>query len=155
MNELPGWWLALSGFFFIANILLMGALVYVLLIVVPSYLRKLQPRVDSIAAKVDAIGHKVEQLATTTTATVETVGSRAKSVAGSVDSIAHTASKQFERFSPFIVGALTAIKLVRALSEVQRGKSVAKATSRESLDDKNGKVEGVKKPAKVDKRTRR
>jgi hypothetical protein len=53
---------------------------------------------------------------------VDGVGGKAKSVAGSAEIVATSASRQFERFSPLLVGALTAIRIVKAVSDARRPK---------------------------------
>lgn len=153
MSEIPTWWLAVSAVFFVVNVVMMIAIVYLAVHLV-KILQGLQPKIETISTRVDAIGQRVEEVATSTQATLASLGGRAQSVATSVDTIAHVASRQFERFSPYLVGALTAIRLVKALAEVKQGRSLAKATTQANLDE-DRKEEALEKAAKVDKGRRK
>lgn len=116
MNEIPTWWLVLSGLFFVANMLLFVVLAFVGLRVV-AMLKDLQPKIVNLTTKVEGIAEKVTELTETTKVTVENVGGRAKNVAGSVELIAHSASRQFERFSPLLVGGITLLRLLSAVRQ--------------------------------------
>ncbi|MEA2551925.1 MAG: hypothetical protein QOJ65_101 [Fimbriimonadaceae bacterium] len=142
MNEIPGWWLGISAAFFVVNILLFIGLV-VFLFMLMKWMKELHPKIEALTQRVESIGKNVEELTVHVKTTAESLGGRAKSVASSVDSIAHVASTQFERFSPYAVGALTAIRLIKALTELKRGRSVSKATSRAALED--GKADKTKR----------
>lgn len=144
--SLVQWWLGISIAFFILNILLFIGLI-VFLIALMKWMKEMKPKIDAIGTRVEAIGKNVEELTEHVKSTAETVGGKAKSVATSVDSIAHLASTTFEKFSPYVVGALTAMRLVRAALEMKRGLSVSKATSRKALEDGKGKTKRGKASA--------
>lgn len=133
MNELPMWWLIISAVFFVINIFFFIGMIFAGMTLL-RMIKEMQPKVTALTERVDSIGKHVEELAISARTTVEGVGGRAKSVVTSVDSIAHMASAQFERFSPLFVGALTAIRLVKALGEVRKGAGVGKATSKKALE---------------------
>lgn len=140
MNELPGWWLGLSAVFFVVNILLFIALI-VLIFFVIKFVKELTPmlqrvttQVEALSQRVHGIAGKVEEIADNTKTTLDAVGGRAKSVSSSVDLIANSASRQFEKFAPFIVGATTAIRLVRSLAEIRKGAKPKEATTKKALE---------------------
>ena len=135
MNGMPGWWLAISAFAYVCLSLVCIALIVTAFFVV-KFLKEVSPKIISIEAQVQELVKKVQELATNINETVNNVGGRAKGVVGSAEGIAQSASRQFERYSPFVVGALTAIKLVRALSDAKKGRSLGKATSRKGLAKK-------------------
>lgn len=126
MTEIPPFWLWVSGAFF-----LLGALFFLTLIIAMVLLvikvNQLAPqvqetikKVNGLTAQVQDISQKVGQIATNLNSTVTEVGGRAKGVVGSVELVTQSASRQFERFSPFVVGAVTAIRLVRSLAEMRK-----------------------------------
>ncbi|RYG22622.1 hypothetical protein EON82_16550 [bacterium] len=135
MTTIPTWWLILSAIFFVANIFLYIALGLAAL-KLASVVKDLSPRIVAIEKQIQELVKKVSELATNLNHTVSSVGGRAKGVVGSAEGIAQSASRQFERFSPFVVGALTAIRLVKALNESKKGRSLAKATSRKGIAKK-------------------
>jgi hypothetical protein len=151
MNEVPMWWLVLSAVFFVLNSILIFALIY-LIVELVKFLRGVQPKLVSLTEKVEAIGSRVEELATSVRTTSENLGGRAKSIAGSVDLVAHSASKQFERFSPLIIGVLTALRLMKAVQEYRRGKTVAAATTQAATEPKETVEEQKKVDRKLEKR---
>jgi len=126
MNEIPTWWLAVSGAFYFFGTLFMIVLIFVSLQLV-KMTKELKPKIDSISARVDAIGKNVEELTEHVKSTAETVGGRAKNVSASVESIAQLAAGTFERFSPYVVGAMTAMKLVSGFMQMRRTMAPARA----------------------------
>ena len=141
MNQpLPTWWLVLSAIFFVTTIVALGAVAYLSLTVV-KLVRDVRPKVDEIGKKVGVLSEKVEGIAAnvqdlteSVKGTVTNVGARASHVAGSVELVANSASRQFERFAPFITGALTAIRLAKALNEMRAGRSPVAATTNQALE---------------------
>lgn len=133
MNDMPQWWIYVSGAFFLVNLLLFATLIYLVLFLI-GWMKEMKPKIDALSKRVDAIGQNVEEISVHVKATAETVGGRAKSVATSVDSIAHMASTTFEKFSPLVVGAMTAMRLVKAYGEMRKGMSPAQATSKRALE---------------------
>lgn len=142
MTEIPPIWLWLSGIFFFVNIcLFIGWIVAIVKLV--GFIKTVTPKVNEISGKVNDLVVKVEQVAvrveevaTSVKETVDGVGGRAKGVVGSAELIAQSASRQFERFSPFVVGAMTAMRLIKALNEMRHGKSATDATKKKNLKDK-------------------
>ena len=145
MNEVnPGLiqtWIWISMFFFIVNIALFASLIFLVFMLI-KWMKEMKPKIDAISTRVESIGQNVEEISVHVKATAETVGGRAKSVATSVDSIAHMASTTFEKFSPLVVGALTAMRLVKAYGEMRRGMTPAQATSKKALE--NGRAKRAK-----------
>lgn len=133
--EVPTWWLVLSGIFFVMNIVLFGALAFAAIKLV-GILKDLTPRIVAIEGQVQDLIKKVQDLTHNLQETVSSIGGRAKGVVGSAEGVAQSASRQFERFSPFVIGALTAIRLVKALNESKKGRSLAKTTSRKGMAKK-------------------
>lgn len=141
-NDIPNWWLIVSALFFVANLVFFIVLAY-LGVTLVRVLKETKPKVDEISTKVSALVTKVEQVAVrveevanSVKETVDNVGGRAKGVVGSAELVAQSASRQFERFSPFVVGAMTAMRLVKALNEMRHGRSAASATKKGTLKKK-------------------
>ena len=133
MNEVPNWmitaWFWLSACFFFLNILLLICLV-VAGVMILRLISELKPKIDSLEQnvqgliqKVQGVAERVEEVATSVKNTVENVGGKAKGMAGSAELVAQSASRQFERFSPFVIGAITAIRLVTALRQFKAAKA--------------------------------
>ncbi len=132
MTPMPTWWLVISAFAYICLAIVCISLAVTAFFVV-KFLKDVQPRVASIEGQVKELVGKVQELTTNINETVNNVGGRARGVVGSAEGMAQSASRQFERFSPFVVGALTAIRLVKALKEAKEGRSLAKATSKKGI----------------------
>lgn len=120
MNDIPSWWLILSGIFFVLNIIWFAILSIVMLKLV-SVVSGLQPEIRSLSERVKTLVDKVEDLAVTVKETVADVGSKTKGVVGSVELVAQTASRQFERFSPLVIGALSLLRVMRAVGDMRGG----------------------------------
>jgi uncharacterized protein YoxC len=140
MSEIPTWWLVLSGVFFFMNILFFVAMTFAML-ALARMVKNIQPQISGLSTKVhglidtvENVAKRVEEVAASVRQTVEGVGGRAQGVIGSAEVVAHSASKQFEKFSPFVVGALTAMRLVKALNEMRHGRSAAQATKKKTLE---------------------
>jgi hypothetical protein len=99
-------------------------------------MQQMSAKVAELTKKVEVLAVRVEEVATTMKETVGNVGQKASGILGSVELIAQSASKQFERFSPFIVGAMTAMRLVKSLNEMRHGKSAMEATKGKTLEKK-------------------
>jgi hypothetical protein len=146
MTQFPPWVVYAAGVFFLVQIAFTLGLIYAVWKLVQA-IQQIAPKVEAISVKVHDIGEKVEDLTTNVKGTLEALGGRAKSVAGSADLIAHTASRTFEKFSPVVIGILSALRILKAVKEYRAGQSVAEATSPKTLD------KGARKEAaKVDKK---
>lgn len=132
MTEIPTWWLILSGLFFFMNLVLFAALAFAAVKLV-GILKQLTPKIVAIEGQVSDIAKKVQELTASIKETVDNVGGKAKGVVGGAEGVVQSASRQFERYSPFVIGSLTAIRLVSALSQARNGRSLKKATSRKGL----------------------
>lgn len=151
MTQIPAWVIIFAGIFFVVQTLFtLGLLVG--LFFVARALAQLGPKVAAIGDKVHDIGVKVEDLTTTVKATVDNVGGRAKSVAGSADLIAHAASRSFEKFSPYVIGIMSALRILKAVREFRQGSSLADATKQKALDPKR---ETIKDAVELDKKRRK
>ena len=128
----PMWWLVLSGLFFFMNIVLFGALAFAAIKLV-GVAQGVLPRVVAIEKQVQDIAKKVQDLTANIQQTVSELGGRAKGVAGSAEGVVQSASRQFERYSPFVIGSLTAIRLVSALNKARMSK-----VERTAKDSKRG-----------------
>lgn len=115
----PTWWLVLSGLFFFMNIVLFAALAFAAVKLV-GILKELTPKIVAIEKQVQDLVKKVQDLTASLQQTVSELGGKAKGVAGSAEGIVQSASRQFERYSPFVIGSLTAIRLVSALSQARK-----------------------------------
>lgn len=124
-NEIPQWWFALSAIFFVVNIILFIAVIAAVWKLV-QFFEAIQPKVQEISTqvntlivKVDRVADRVEEVAVSVRDTVEGVGGRAKGVASSVEIIAHSASRQFEKISPLVVGAMTAFRIIKGIRDLR------------------------------------
>jgi hypothetical protein len=144
-EQFPSWVVYAAGVFFLVQIVFTLGLIFAVWKLVQA-IQQITPKVEAISVKVHEIGEKVEDLTTNVKGTFEALGGRAKSVAGSADLIAHTASRTFEKFSPVVIGILSALRILKALKEFRAGQKLADATTPKSLD------KGVKGAAKVDKK---
>lgn len=146
MNEIPSWVVVWAGVFFIVQtvftLCLIGAVIFLII-----EIKKITPKVAAIGDKVNDIGEKVDDLTANVKTTVEALSGRAKSVAGSADLIAQTASRTFERFSPAVVGILSALRILKAIQEFRRGAHAGDSSKPKSLGE-----QGSSESAKVDKR---
>ena len=132
MNGIPIWWLVLSGLFFFMNLVLFGVLAWAAIKLV-GILQAITPTVVAIEGQVSDLVKKVQELTASVQETVSNVGGKAKGVVGSAEGVVQSASRQFERYSPFVIGSLTAIRLVSALSKARQGTGLAKATSKKGF----------------------
>jgi len=143
-NEIPLWWLILSAIFFIVAIVLVVILAIVGLKVV-EFLNTVKPKVDEISGKVsdlvvkvEHVAVRVEEVATSVKDAVEGVGGRAKGVAGSVELIASSGARQFEKFSPIVVGIMTALRLAKSVSDFRSSQKHPNALQRHVPAKKGG-----------------
>ncbi len=147
-------WFWLSVIFFLLSILLMVG--YIALgVVIFRFVKEMRPKVDALEKnvqtaiqRVHVVSERVEEVAASVKATVDNVGDKAKGVATSAELVAHTASRQFERFSPILIGALTAIRVVSAIRESRKSKAQKIAEKEAEQASKNshlglGKVLGA------------
>lgn len=132
---MPTWWLVISAIAYVCLAITCIALAVTALFVV-KFLKEIAPKVVAIEGQIQDVVKKVQDLTVSIHDKVESLGGRAKGVVGSAEGIAQSASRQFERFSPFVIGALTAIRLVKALNDAKKGRSLAKATSRRGIAKK-------------------
>lgn len=139
MNEtIPTWWLVLSGIFFALNIVLF-AVVGVLAIKLVEMQKEMKPKLAELTTKVNSIAENVDQITKHLNDTLTNVGGHAKSVAGSADHIASLASSTFERFSPLVVGVMTALRLFGAIRDFRRS------------SEKKRKIEDIKEAREIDR----
>ena len=126
MNEIPIWWLVLSGlFFFLSTVLcIVGivALIYLIRLV-----KELAPRIEALEAavrelifKVHAVAERVEEVAASVRDTVRSVGGKASHVAGAADLVATAATKQFDRIAPIVSVLVTGFKIFRAVQGLRK-----------------------------------
>lgn len=120
------WWLVVSAMFFVLNIVFFGVMSYAVL-KLTKVVGELQPQVSTLVKRVEEVAHRVDELTTTVKDSVEQIGGKAKGVIGSVELVAQSASRQFERFSPFVVGAMTAMKLIKGLKDMRGAQKGPKA----------------------------
>lgn len=116
---LATWWLIISMVFFLFGIGVLITLLVVMLKLV-KMVQELRPKIETLTTRVDSIGKNLEELTAHVKVTAESVGGKAQSVATSVDSIAHLAANTFERFAPYIGGALAAMKLFSGFMQMKR-----------------------------------
>lgn len=115
---MPAWWQYLSAVFLVVNILFFAVLSFVLIKVL-TLMQEIKPKVDALTGKVDSLVTTVDGIANSIKETVDGIGGKARGVAGSAELVAHTASTTFERFSPMVVGVMTAIKIIGAISKIR------------------------------------
>ena len=115
---MPAWWQYLSAVFLVVNILFFAVLSFVLIKVL-TLMQEIKPKVDALTGKVGSLVTTVDGIANSIKETVDGIGGKARGVAGSAELVAHTASTTFERFSPMVVGVMTAIKIIGAISKIR------------------------------------
>lgn len=136
MTEIPTWWLGLSAAFFVVNIILFIGMTIALAVIV-KMLKELQPKMAVMMLKVEAASEKaqlaaakVEALAASAQATVSNVGTKAKTVAGAADGLAHVAAFQVQRFLPAVGAVVSGYKLLRAIMDMRSKSHRADANRR-------------------------
>jgi len=112
-------WLIVSLIFFLFAIGVLITLLVVMLKLI-KMVQELKPKIDSLTSRVDSIGKNLEELTAHVKVTAESVGGRARNVATSVDSIASLASSTFERFAPYVTGAMAAMRLFSGFMQMRR-----------------------------------
>lgn len=120
MNEIPMWWLLLSGFAFLINA---AAFVFLSLGVFRLFgiVRDLQPKIASIATKIELLTERVDHVATnvkgftdSAKGTMESVGGGASSIVGAISGLTTSSTRRLEKFSPYVMAAIAAFKLISA-----------------------------------------
>ena len=130
MNQIPEWWLIVTGLACLLFVVLMGALVFLLvtLIKVVKELQKpvaslivqvneLVPSVKSLIVKVEELTVKVDGIADSTRGTVDIVGAKAQGIATTVDRVTTIVSQRLQQYAPVIGTVLTGIRLFNAFRE--------------------------------------
>ena len=74
--QIPDWWLWVSALFFIVNILFFGAMIMVLL-KLARLIQDVNPKIVALTERVDTIGKRVEEIATSVRTSVDSVGGAA------------------------------------------------------------------------------
>ncbi len=131
MNEIPTWWLILSGLFFALHSVLLLSMVIAIFMIV----RKMGPlvqKVDQIAQKVDGLVKDTGEKVTRITSNIAGVTDNAKRVAGAV-------SENVGRWAPYAAGAMAIMKLGQTAREMKKGPAEKAADQA-----KNGVKTGVK-----------
>ena len=123
MSGMPTWWLVISAFAYVCLALVCISL-FVTAIFVIKFLKDIAPKVNAIEGQVQDLIKKVQDLTTSVQQTVSELSGKAKGVVGSAEGVAQSASRQFERYSPFVIGSMTAIRLVGALNGIRKNKAL-------------------------------
>lgn len=150
MNDVPTWlattWFYLSSIFFLLGIVLLVGIGFAG-IKVMKLLEEMKPKVDALEANVQGlvvklhnVADRVEELTESVKSTVDNVGGHARGVAGSADLVAKVASREFERFSPWLVGTVTAMRLI---GEFRRARHAPKEASKDGKPTKRGGLAGT------------
>ena len=139
MNELPSWWLFLTGlaavviaiFFIVMCALLYQIAKFAKEVRAPvenlvEKVNDLVPEVKSLVQKVEALTVKVEGIAESTRGTVDLVGDKAKGVAGAVESIATIAATRFRAYAPILGAAMAGMRLYSMFVEARTKKGSVK-----------------------------
>ena len=133
MNEIPSWWLAVSGLFFVLN-----AVLFVFLIVAAiqfmKFMKDVAPRIEALEkstqeliVNVQGVAKRVDEVAASVKETVDSVGGKARGLASSAELVVSATSRQFERITPVVTGVLTAIKVIRAVRDLRHARQEKKA----------------------------
>ena len=75
MTEIPSWWLAVSGVFFVVNIFLFAA-IFVAVLKLVKITQELAPKVNALVDRVEKVAERVEEVAESAKGTVDAVGGR-------------------------------------------------------------------------------
>jgi hypothetical protein len=143
-SQIPTWWLVVSGIFFALNVLFLIALTIVMLalakviVAMKPKLTSLESSVQSLVEKVSSIASNVEDLSATVKTTIEKVGGSAQVVAGNAQLVSQTASREFEKFSPLVVGAIATIRVMTALNDFRLNRKAKAEGKSVKHDGKSG-----------------
>lgn len=122
MNELPMWWVVVSGIFFGLGILVcVGLLIAVMKAMVA--LKAVQASVEKTIDRAEKVVDRLEGVAKSAQGTVESIGGRAKSAASSIESVVSAGAKKMETIAPIFVMALAGLKLYQQFAEMRTEKA--------------------------------
>lgn len=107
-QQLPVWWINLSGAFFGISILLLIALLIATIFLIGT-IRQVTKNIELLAIKVDEIGNKVSTLVTQVNTTSSSIGSKANNIVGSMELVTRALAGKAE----MIGSALTVFMLAR------------------------------------------
>ncbi|MCK6632159.1 MAG: hypothetical protein L6Q31_07255 [Fimbriimonadaceae bacterium] len=120
MNEIPTWWLVISGAFFGIGVLAFLAMT-ALFLRLSAVVNELKPKIDNISAKVEALTANLESTSAQAKSTITTVGSGTANIVRSVETALVGSAKRLEGFATVMFTALSILKLVKEFQAV-RGK---------------------------------
>jgi hypothetical protein len=147
--EIPYWllltWYILSALFFLLNLAAFAAIGFLAFQMI-GFLKEVRPKAnvlmtrgEALMSRMENVASNAEEVLSTTKERVTAVSDQAVTVMGSVNSITSTASRQFERFAPFIMGSIAAIKVVRALYDATKGRRSLEMKVEETEDRRTGR----------------
>ncbi|MCA0360839.1 MAG: hypothetical protein LCH41_07270 [Armatimonadetes bacterium] len=103
MQNLPEWWLTVSGVFFFLGSIALGVLMVVSIVLV-WLLLDLRKNIQILTLKVQALTDRADAIAKNVQGVTEEVGVRTKGIARVVDEHASTAFGIIEKLAPLFVG---------------------------------------------------
>ena len=161
MNEIPMWWLILSALFFAIVTLLFVALCFLVVTLIKA-VNNIQPqvtglvtkvnddlipqvqslvtKVEALTGKVDGIADSAKSLTDSAKGTVDNVGSKVRGMTNSVEHIAMSATKQFDKAAPIIGIAIAGLRLYTMFMEM-RGQKPGKVRVEKLKDSVSVEIE--------------
>src|SRR5580658_315497 len=123
MNQIPDWWLIVTGVASIVFVLLIAALIY-MVVALAKMVKELQqpvtqlvanvneliPTVKSLVVKVEELTVKVEGIADSTRGTVDLVGDKTRNIVSAVETVSAVATQQLQRYMPLLGTVLTGVR---------------------------------------------
>jgi hypothetical protein len=101
MVQIPTWWLAVSGVFFIINAIFFCVLIFVLIKLI-EVANEMKPKIERIADRVDSISAKVDSIASDVEVRVKAIGDTSSKLVSSADMLSTIAAQGVNKFAPYI-----------------------------------------------------
>lgn len=99
--QIPTWWLAFSGIFFVINAVFFCVLIFAMIKML-EVAKELKPKLDRISDRVDSISEKVDGIASEVQGKVHELSKTSSKLTTSADMFATIASQGATRFAPYI-----------------------------------------------------
>jgi uncharacterized protein YoxC len=143
--NMPDWWIVSSGIFFIFGVLvLLGLLVAVVLAI--KALKSVQEKVEKTIERAEAIVERLEGVSKTAQDTVDSIGGKARGIAGKFENLA---TKVFDKAEPVLgiaMLAMTGMKLYQQFAHM-RAQGQEEATEAASGSDRHAAARNKKTAA--------
>ena len=99
--QIPTWWLAFSGVFFVINAIFFCVLIFAMIKML-EVAKELKPKIDRISDRVDSISEKVDSIAGEVQGKVHELSKTSQKISSSADMFAAIANQGVSKFAPYI-----------------------------------------------------